>query len=73
MAREKADKAPCRNCLELDKCTWTVAAGSALDPEHGGEGRLHYLRDRTGSTDGNIAAHLLKLEQPAYISVERPF
>lgn len=32
-----------------------------------------YLRDRTGSTDGNIAAHLLKLEQAGYISVEKTF
>jgi DNA-binding MarR family transcriptional regulator len=32
-----------------------------------------YLRDRTRSTDGNIAAHLLKLEQAGYISVEKTF
>src|SRR5690349_8589844 len=32
-----------------------------------------YLRDRTGSTDGNIAAHLLKLEQAGYISVQKAF
>ena len=32
-----------------------------------------YLRDRTNSTDGNIAAHLLKLEQAGYISVEKTF
>ena len=32
-----------------------------------------YLRDRTGSTDGNIAAHLLKLEQAGYIAVEKTF
>jgi|SRR5882724_337262 len=32
-----------------------------------------YLRNRTGSTDGNIAAHLLKLEQAGYISLEKTF
>jgi DNA-binding MarR family transcriptional regulator len=32
-----------------------------------------YLRDRTNSTDGNIAAHLLKLEQAGYIAVEKTF
>ena len=32
-----------------------------------------YLRDRTGSTDGNIAAHLLKLEQAGYIKLEKRF
>lgn len=32
-----------------------------------------YLRDRTSSTDGNIAAHLLKLEQAGYIRVEKSF
>lgn len=32
-----------------------------------------YLRGRTASTDGNISAHLLKLEQAGYISVEKTF
>ena len=32
-----------------------------------------YLRDRTCSTDGNIAAHLLKLEQAGYIAVQKTF
>jgi DNA-binding MarR family transcriptional regulator len=32
-----------------------------------------YLRDKTGSTDGNIGAQLLKLEQAGYISVEKKF
>jgi DNA-binding MarR family transcriptional regulator len=32
-----------------------------------------FLRDRTGSTDGNIAAHLLKLEQAGYVTVEKTF
>lgn len=32
-----------------------------------------WLRDKTGSTDGNLGAHLLKLEEANYISVEKKF
>ncbi len=32
-----------------------------------------WLRDKTGSTDGNIGAHLLKLEEAGYIRVEKKF
>lgn len=32
-----------------------------------------WLRDRTGATDGNIGAHLQKLEEAGYISVEKKF
>lgn len=32
-----------------------------------------WLRDRTGSTDGNLGAHLLKLEEAGYIAVEKKF
>ncbi len=32
-----------------------------------------WLRDRTGSTDGNIGAQLLKLEQAGYIEMEKKF
>jgi len=32
-----------------------------------------FLRDRTGSTDGNISAHLLKLEEAGYVAVEKSF
>ncbi len=32
-----------------------------------------WLRDKTGSTDGNIGAHLLKLEEAGYIAVEKKF
>jgi DNA-binding HxlR family transcriptional regulator len=32
-----------------------------------------WLRDRTGSTDGNLGAHLLKLEEAGYIGVEKKF
>ncbi len=32
-----------------------------------------WLRDKTNSTDGNIGAHLLKLEEAGYIRVEKKF
>lgn len=32
-----------------------------------------WLRDKTGSTDGNLGAHLLKLEEAGYIRVEKKF
>jgi DNA-binding HxlR family transcriptional regulator len=32
-----------------------------------------WLRDKTGSTDGNLGAHLLKLEGAGYIGVEKKF
>jgi DNA-binding transcriptional ArsR family regulator len=32
-----------------------------------------WLRDKTGSTDGNLGAHLLKLEEAGYIAVEKKF
>ena len=32
-----------------------------------------WLRDKTGSTDGNLGAHLLKLEEANYIAVEKKF
>ena len=32
-----------------------------------------WLREKTGSTDGNIGAHLLKLEEAKYIAVEKKF
>ena len=32
-----------------------------------------WLRDKTGSTDGNIGAHLAKLEEAKYINVEKKF
>ena len=34
---------------------------------------FRYLRDKTQSTDGNIGAQLLKLEQAGYIAVEKKF
>lgn len=32
-----------------------------------------YLRDRTGATDGNLGAHLRKLEAAGYVVVEKRF
>lgn len=32
-----------------------------------------YLRDRTGATDGNLGAHLRKLEESGYVEVEKRF
>lgn len=32
-----------------------------------------WLRDKTGSTDGNLGAHLSKLEEAGYIAVEKKF
>lgn len=32
-----------------------------------------WLRDKTGSTDGNLGAHLQKLEEAGYIRVEKKF
>jgi DNA-binding HxlR family transcriptional regulator len=32
-----------------------------------------WLRERTGSTDGNLGAQLLKLEEAGYVAVEKKF
>lgn len=32
-----------------------------------------WLRQKTGSTDGNLGAQLLKLEEAGYISIEKKF
>jgi DNA-binding transcriptional ArsR family regulator len=32
-----------------------------------------WLRDKTGSSDGNIGAHLAKLEEAKYVEVEKKF
>lgn len=32
-----------------------------------------YLRERTGATDGNLGAHLRKLEDAKYVAVEKRF
>jgi DNA-binding PadR family transcriptional regulator len=37
------------------------------------EAEFTWLRVRTGSTDGNLGAQLLKLEEAGYIAVEKKF
>jgi DNA-binding MarR family transcriptional regulator len=32
-----------------------------------------YLRDQTGATDGNLGAHLRKLEEAGYVAVDKSF
>ncbi len=32
-----------------------------------------WLREKTGSTDGNLGAQLLKLEEAGYVTVEKQF
>ncbi len=37
------------------------------------EAEFTWLRSRTGSTDGNLGAQLLKLEEAGYVAVEKKF
>jgi DNA-binding PadR family transcriptional regulator len=37
------------------------------------EAEFTWLRAKTGSTDGNLGAQLLKLEEAGYLSVEKKF
>jgi DNA-binding PadR family transcriptional regulator len=37
------------------------------------EAEFTWLRSRTGSTDGNLGAQLLKLEEAGYVTVEKKF
>ena len=37
------------------------------------EAEFTWLRGKTGSTDGNLGAQLLKLEEAGYVSVEKRF
>ena len=37
------------------------------------EAEFTWLRTKTGSTDGNLGAQLLKLEEAGYVSVEKKF
>ncbi len=37
------------------------------------EAEFTWLREKTGSTDGNLGAHLLKLEEAGYLAVEKKF
>ena len=38
-----------------------------------GEADFTWLRDKTGSTDGNLGAQMLKLEEAGYVAVEKKF
>ena len=48
-----------------------MAALTALDPKQ----RLNFveLRASTGATDGNLGAHLQKLEEGGYVVIEKTF
>lgn len=37
------------------------------------EAEFTYLRDRTGATDGNLGAHMKKLEDAGYVAVDKRF
>jgi DNA-binding PadR family transcriptional regulator len=37
------------------------------------EAEFTWLRAKTGSTDGNLGAQLLKLEEAGYVSIEKKF
>jgi len=37
------------------------------------EAEFTWLRSRTGATDGNLGAQLMKLEEAGYVSVEKKF
>lgn len=37
------------------------------------EAEFTYLRDRTGATDGNLGAHMKKLEDAGYVTVDKRF
>ncbi len=37
------------------------------------EAEFTWLRERTGATDGNLGAHLLKLEEAGYVIVTKKF
>ena len=38
-----------------------------------GEADFTWLRDKTGSTDGNLGAQMLKLEEAGYVAMEKRF
>lgn len=37
------------------------------------EAEFTWLREKTGSTDGNLGSHLLKLEDAGYVEVDKRF
>jgi DNA-binding HxlR family transcriptional regulator len=38
-----------------------------------GEADFTWLRDKTGSTDGNLGAQMLKLEEAGYVAMRKQF
>lgn len=50
--------------IRLGVVAYLSAVESALFPE---------LRDKVGATDGNLSAHLRKLEEAGYVRVEKSF
>ena len=48
-----------------------MATLAALDPEN--QVNFTYLRDFLGLTDGNLGAHLMKLEEAGYVDIEKTF
>ena len=48
-----------------------MAALMALD--HGDQVDFNYLKDLLGVTEGNLGAHLLKLEEAGYIILKKSF
>ena len=50
--------------IRLGVMAYLSAVESALFPE---------LRDKVGATDGNLSAHLRKLEEAGYVSADKSF
>ena len=50
--------------IRLGVVAYLAAVDSALFPE---------LRDKVGATDGNLSAHLRKLEEAGYVRVDKSF
>ncbi len=50
--------------LRLGVVAYLASVDSALFPE---------LRDKVGATDGNLSAHVAKLEEAGYVSVHKSF
>lgn len=59
---------------ELDPVVHGKLRLALLSLLHGVEAaEFTWLREKTGSTDGNLGAHLLKLEEAGYVSMEKRF
>ncbi len=59
---------------ELDPVVHGKLRLALLSLLHGvAEAEFTWLREKTGATDGNLGAHLMKLEEAGYVSVEKRF